>query len=289
MAIDRNKLWVEAKLDRDRQLLATIRELNLKEIVDRRGQGSISFFNLWAAGKRKVRDLNGIELNSLRRHIKEDRLPKLKLAVGSDPGVINNLNSTYYNGTLHRQLTSFTSKELRTLRGNKKPIVDFKLGVNLNAQESFSWALKLSKLTNTKHKNVLLKAAHGEIYTKAKLFRFGLSMDDVCPRCNETENLRHKLIDCHYVKKIWEKAKPYLEKLSSRIPMNEDTTKIAIAATISSTIGSMTLTAELLQTILQLDPEQTYLVHPKHLVQQAIKRIKIRESNIKIKRGFIDL
>ena len=215
---------------------------------------------------------------------------KLRLAVACNlRGDVGDFNKTYYSGTVHRKLSSLTSKEFRTSRSQKKPIEDLKIGIKLTTQESLTWALKLSRLTSTRHKNTLLKVAHGEVYTKAKLFRFGLVGDDTCPRCDETESLKHKVVDCHYAKRIWDEAKTYLEKLSNRAPLNTDCTKIAIAATLDSSLGSMTLTAEILQTILQLNPEQTYLLHPKHLVRQAINRVRIKESNNKIKRGFIDL
>ena len=290
LAIDRNKLWVERKLDRDRQLLATIKEMGIRDLVDRRGQGSISYFNLWAAGKRKLKDLTSNDVESLRRHINEDKMVKLRLAVACNlRGDVGDFNKTYYSGTVHRKLSSLSSKEFRTSRSQKKPIEDLKIGIKLTTQESLTWALKLSRLTSTRHKNTLLKVAHGEVYTKAKLFRFGLVGDDTCPRCDETESLKHKIVDCHYAKRIWEEAKTYLEKLSNVATINNDCTKIAIAATLDSSLGSMTLTAEILQTILQLNPEQTYLLHPKHLVRQAINRVRIKESNNKIKRGFIDL
>ena len=51
----------------------------------------------------------------------------------------------------------------------------------------------------------------------------------------------------------------------------------------------MTLTAELIQTILQLKQDQTYLVHPKFLVRRAIKNICVREGKREIKESFIEL
>ena len=51
----------------------------------------------------------------------------------------------------------------------------------------------------------------------------------------------------------------------------------------------MTYTAELLQKILYLNPEQNYLIHPKTLVRRTLKNLATKEGNIGIKRQFIDL
>ena len=69
---------------------------------------------------------------------------------------------------------------------------------------------------------------------------------------------------------------------------NIELLNLTIAATPQSTIASMTLTAEILQMILYLKPNQTYLVHPKYIAHRAVKNLAIKEGNFKIKRLFID-
>ena len=41
--------------------------------------------------------------------------------------------------------------------------------------------------------------------------------------------------------------------------------------------------------ILQLRPEQNYLTHPKQFVERAIKNLKIKEGNKKIRGDFIQM
>ena len=115
-----------------------------------------------------------------------------------------------------------------------------------------------------------------------------MSDTNTCPRCDEINTLKHKFIECVYIKRIWESAKPKIEKLSCPIP-GTDYIKTALAAVAGSTLASMTLTAELLQTILYLKPDPTYLVHPKALVNMAIKNLAIKEGNKTIKGDFIEL
>lgn len=147
----------------------------------------------------------------------------------------------------------------------------------------------MSKLTSTRHKNSLLRIAHGDVYTKDKLHRFGMADDNKCPRCDEVETLNHKFIGCPYVIRIWTSAKPFLEKLGTPLQTNLELTKIAMSSSIGSTVESMTLNAEILQTILYLKPEQNYLVHPRNLILNAIKSLATKEGNQKIKKHFIEL
>ena len=86
-----------------------------------------------------------------------------------------------------------------------------KIGLNLLRDESLSWGLRISKLTSTRHKNILLRIAHGDIYTKDKLLRYGMGNDNCCGRCNQIEDLRHKFIECPYTKLIWAEVKKLLK------------------------------------------------------------------------------
>ena len=45
---------------------------------------------------------------------------------------------------------------------------------------------------------------HGDIYSGTRLKKFGMSETDRCPRCSEPESIKHQLLDCAYVKKLWD-------------------------------------------------------------------------------------
>ena len=130
---------------------------------------------------------------------------------------------------------------------------------------------------------------HGDVYTRKKLHRFGMSDTDECPRCNEVEDLRHKFVECAYVKMIWQKAKQYRTKLQDAQHQQEDEAKIAVAANIGANTASMTYVAEILQTILYFNPDQTYLMHPNFICRRALKNLAIKEGNKKRKQVFIEL
>ena len=79
----------------------------------------------------------------------------------------------------------------------KDPICIFKGGLINTPIETINWSNKLSKLTCTRHKNVLLRVSHREFYTKEKLHRYRLIDSPICPRCDQIENYVHKMQQKH--------------------------------------------------------------------------------------------
>ena len=286
LKLDRAKLWSDPASDSDRNVMASIRHEKIKNIVSTRGQGSLDFFQIWTRGARRLGDLTRQELARLGRHIDPTRIHKLELAlVYNLPPPPDEFASSFYINKKHKHLGKITSKEFRTNRTADSPILEFKLGVRLSESDSRTWSLRLSKLTSTKHKNILLRVVHGDIYTQSKLHRFGLADNDTCPRCNHTEDLRHKFIECDYVKRIWSAVEGYLN--STNLDIDQDL-KI-LAAYPGASLTAMTLTAEIMQMILQLKPDQNFLRHPKSFVERAIKSLKVKEGNKKIKNDFIQM
>ena len=287
---DRSKLWEDSRLNGDRRLIAVIRATNIRDLVDRRGLSSIPFFRIWARGARKVADLRDTDIDILTRYLEPKAVAKLKLATQINAGAVDpDFMETYFNGSQHKPLKSLTSKEFRLIRSAKLPIKIFKIGMNLTTMESINWGFRLAKLTSTKHKNSLLRIAHGDVYTKDKLYRFGMSDNDKCSRCNGVENLRHKFLECPYVERIWASAKPIITKLNSSNIRAVDNLQLAMSTAADSSQASMTFSAELLQTILYLNPELNYLIHPRTLVRTTLRNLATKEGNKKLKRQFIDL
>ena len=62
----------------------------------------------------------------------------------------------------------------------------------------------IKKLTNSRIKTILLRSIHGDIYCGTRLKKFGLADSDKCPRCLEPETIKHQLLECKYVKKLWD-------------------------------------------------------------------------------------
>ena len=120
-----------------------------------------------------------------------------------------------------------------------------------------NWCLNLKKLSSVRHKNILLRAAHGEIYSKEKLARFGLIQDQQCPRCGLVEDLRHKLIDCEYTKRIWGVA----FGKSNPTGYDLDIENRILGAFRGCTATKLTLHAEILLRLSSLKDDQNYLLN----------------------------
>ena len=192
-------------------------------------------------------------------------------------GIIHELkpNVRNWRNGKFKEIVKCTSKEIRASRTRLDPIQNLKLGINLSRPEAINWGFKLAKLTSIKHRNMLLRVAHGEIYTKEKLHRYNLIDNDRCPRCGEAETLNHKFIECDYVRRIWRYATSLTANLISvnqnQLPV--DSRSLVLGSFVESTPTILTLHAEILQRILYLREEQNYLVHPKTLVTHCLKLI----------------
>ena len=167
--------------------------------------------------------------------------------------------------------------------------MELKFGPILNVEESLNWGFRVSKLTSTRHKNILLRIAHGDIYTKAKLNRFCMEPSDICPRCDLIENLNHKYVECDYVKKIWTQVKAIHSKLTDNSLVTTDRERYALGIFTSSTKAFMTLAAEILTRITGLKDEANYLIHPRFFVQYCLKSLAIKEKDEKIKNIYYSI
>ena len=286
---DREKLWLDDKLNSDKNLIAAIGEINLKEVVTTRGQTSIAFFMAWTRGARKVRELSDQELTRLERHIRQDLIPKIKIAIRLNlPAPDDSFLKQYYIARSYKPLYKLSSKEIRESRKDKTPITKFKIGLDLNPKDSLTWCLRIKGLTSTSHKNTVLKVAHGDIYTQEKLNRFGLADSSKCPRCDQIETLKHKVIECQYAARIWTEVDTLSTKLGSPVDPNLDPVTRILGAGKNENLSTLTLKAEIMFIILRLQPDQNYLIHPKKLVIETARRLIIKEQNRKIKNSFIE-
>ena len=187
LKLDRTTLFGNDALLRDRTFIWYLRELKLKRILSEAGKASLIFYNLRRQGKDKLGQLNHNELRSLTRFVKPLILKACTAALAVNPGIVDPPPLNYYTGQTFSSLDKLTSKAIRLLRSDKTPINTFKLGALITPNKSLSWGLNVSKLTNTKHKDILLRLVHGELYSREQLYRYNLNDSPSCPRCGEIE------------------------------------------------------------------------------------------------------
>ena len=279
---DRDRLWQIPELNNDAKLISTIRQLDLRSIVSRTGRTSITFFNLWTRGRRKVKDLTNDDLKRLEVFVDRNKIIKVSQAVSiriDQPKLLTQI----YTNKMFKDISNCSSKEIRLSRCNNEPITLYKCELDLNGAEARSWLLRMSKLSSTLHKNTILRYLHGEIYTKERLFRFGLTESPTCPRCDSIETLNHKFIDCAYVRKIWDEANRLTNKIRTIDPIRD---ALAIAPT---SLEDLTIHAEIFLRILSLRDDQSYLLLPKVFVKMALKDLLLKEGKEGIRSRIKDL
>ena len=273
---DRNELWSKQELDGNRALTVAIRNTRISDLISEPGRNSVIFYII-SRTSRVVGDLQQAQLRQLERYIAPDKIKKMRLAVATNPGrgMGDSLETSYYINGRFRHLKDCSSKEIRSARADSSPILDFKVGLTLTATESLSWCNKISKLTSIRHRNTLLRIAHGEVYTKVRLTRFGLTNDPTCPRCDLPESLAHKISECEYIKRIWISVSQILKEHSNGAVTS---VKTIMGTELDTSIANLTVKAEILQRILSLKDLQTYLIHPKTFVIRAVEYLIKKET-----------
>ena len=108
--------------------------------------------------------------------------------------------------------------------------------------------------------------------------------DNTCPRCNEVEDLDHKILSCEYIKRIWQSTADQLKE-----PPAQDYIKSTFGALLSQSLTDLTIKCEILNRVLSLKDEQSYLVHPRTLVRLAIESVNKKEVKKEIKEDLRDL
>ena len=287
---DRQKLWSETSMSSNRKYVELLKVTSLKSALNQYGRNSIIYFNLRLNGKTKLGQLNEAELNSIRRFV--------------DKGLYDSLNNVrdinvQHSGDSHRglifyrnrmyQISELTSKEFRMHRAGHEPLCEFKLGCIATPNEVLTWGHQISKLTSIRNRNIILRVAHGEIYTKLKLLRYGLKDSPRCSQCGAIETLSHKFINCQYATRIWSKTIELTNTLRVSTEPNEELSNLAVGMVTGTNKTLLTIHSEILNRILQLKDDLNYTIHPKRFVELTLRHLVRREKNAEIKSNLEDL
>ena len=270
----------------NRKFLATVKEIKICDLVRPRARNSILVFNLRTRGLTRLGQLSQQQLNSILPLIENKFHPRIKECLWQGVGDMELNNAeTYYGNTLV-DLREASSKSIREARTKNDPICVFKLGAIMTPLEVENWGRGIKKLSSTKHKNTLLRVAHGEVYSKEKLARYGLVNDDICNRCGEREDLKHKLIECPYIKRIWQQVRSVTRVTNNII---NDVENQILGAYKTCGLTTLTLHAEILLRILSLREDASYLVHPRAFVKNTILYLRTKEKKNEIKTELASL
>jgi len=186
--------------------------------------------------------------------------------------------AVFYKGE-YKLLNNLASKDIRLLRGDRIPICQYKIGLDLTPAEAHTWLYNLNKLTSIRHRNVILKVAHADIYCKERMFRFGLIDSPNCARCNNLETIQHKLLECDYASRI---VKELIEttnqlRINQLNPNEINIRNILDIAEPNET--TLTVHAEVISSILWLKDSQNFLLRPRNFIRTSIEHLLRCEAN----------
>ena len=202
-------------------LASSLLNMRLTSVLSRAGRLSLHYFAIHSrVPNAKIKDLRLDELQRVVRFVVYPELtPILRELITSYVNLHVNVNSNEVypgrNGTAVC-ISTLSSRDLRHIRYDhaENLICVYKIGMILNPGEVSSWTTRLKKLTSTRHKNILLRTAHGDIFSNSRLFKFRLRDNPSCRNCPEgLETVGHRIIECPQADLAWnklEEAKRYL-------------------------------------------------------------------------------
>ena len=288
---DRQNLWKVRDLNSNRQYLNAVKSSKIWSALSPNGRLSLAYLRIRLRGLTYLDELNRVELDSLRPFLNPDLSRVLtetsrinrNFVAGVDP-----INYSMVHNLKFYDLNNLSSKQIRTFRTNKEPVRDLKIGVTLDPTQGRNWGHNLAKITSTKHKDVLLRLAHGELYSKERLHRYRLIDSPDCSRCGHIETLKHKFVECPYARAIWTKALALTDRIKTHRDSNEPLPNRILCSTFPNPTV-MTIHAEILLRIKGLREDQNFLLRPIVIIKNALKLIIKRESSTDVKEVIAQL
>ena len=228
-------------------LVTILLNLPLSKVITVQGRRSLAYFMINSRVPNiKIKQVNINEFGSIERFCFKLELGIIIRTLLAMPNRIEtnfNANEAYPTKKMTLVVvSSLSSKDIRCDLTNEeeKIICLYKIGVALDPGEVLSWTSKVKKLTSTRHKNILLRMVHGDIFSNSRLFKFGLRNSPNCANCHENvETIQHRVNECPKAIEAWTKlnsAKRQLGlkefsdlSLESLIGAKERPTKIELA------------------------------------------------------------
>ena len=270
---DRIRLLSDPNLRSDIKLVKAIRACKILNVVKPQYKGNITIFMLGRAGKRVLGQLNSRELGQLKYLLNENfSYDQISTALALRlPNMDDETKRQYVRNGKWVELSKLTSKEIRSCRSLELPICNFKSGLLLDPGECQGWLKILNSLNSTGHKNAILRFVHGDIYSKERQFRFGLSDTPNCETCGQIETINHRIIECDYANALWRAVANLMDTPQIQIDHN-----FVVGAYEGCSKANLTLHAEII-TKLTRNLRVTHL-NPETYVENLVRNLAKREK-----------
>ena len=243
----------------------------------------MAYFRIHARVPRvRVGQVHQVELQGVRRFLKYPELAGILRDLIALPLNIQNVpmqlkpNEIFplKNNTLVN-ISTLTSKQFRLNRINsdEQLICVYKIGLILNPGEVMSWTGQMKKLTSTRHKNIILRVAHGDIFSNSRLTRFGLRQDSSCLNCAApSESVQHRLFECNSAVEAWRELERAKITLNLKTPTDLSLENLMGAKDRVGKI-ELALQAELMHRL----ASGGAVYNPRELIKRVVKYIGYSE------------
>ena len=108
------------------------------------------------------------------------------------------------------------------------------------------------------------------MYSRDRMFRFGMVDDDLCPRCNQKETISHMIFECNYSEKIWSET-------SKLMSINYQTINEVLGINLRHDKVTLTIHAELLCRLMSID---RLIIEPKSVLKMVIANLNALERGV---------
>ena len=271
-------------------LCRAIGQTKLRSLVTPNGRRSIAYFAIHTrTPAAKISELTQLEFRSIERFLIYPNLSGFILELLARPPLMaDNVGTNELYPMSDKRIVSISTLSSKVLRLNQlkaeeEMICVYKVGMILDPGELMTWTKRTKGLTSTRHKNILLRVAHGDIFSNSRLHRFNLIDSPSCKNCQEpVESIQHRIIECQAAKTAWEKLNSFKERVGLRAQVD---------LTIENVIGAkdpvnkieLALNAELIHKLTSVSEHPS----PERLVRSVIKLISYSEYlSIDLKAAF---
>ena len=225
--INRNKvlLWPIHNIVSNTALSSILLSRSMSKLITRQGRQSLHYFAIHRRVQNpKVKDVTLNEFMSIERFLLKAELGRIIRALITAHGGLDlraNDKDVYVSnaGTI-LNISMMSSRNLRLNQHAEedKIICLYKIGLALDPGEVKAWTSKIRKLTSTRHKNIILRVAHGDIFSNSRLCKFGLRNSSNCSNCQETlETIQHRIAECPRAVETWRIANEAKQSLGLHV------------------------------------------------------------------------
>ena len=205
--------WPSDILLTNTNLVNVFKTARLTHYLTPQGKQSVSYFMIHRRRRNvTLEQVTPGELDSVSRYlIYPELVPVFKELLRINlPTIPSNINpNEIYPLKTGKMFVAVSSLSSKTLRLNFKLkyesiICIYKQGLILDPGEVVNWTKSIRRLTSNRHRNIILRIAHGDVYSNERLSRFGLINDPKCNNCNEAvESVNHRIADCPKAVQAW--------------------------------------------------------------------------------------